>query len=50
MPEWSDLIDNAIIWRISTHESVGDHEEFFADTVKFVHAVINDVKHSSVVQ
>lgn len=49
MPEWSELIDNATKWRSSAREPVIDHEEFFADTVKFVHAVINDVKHSSVV-
>jgi hypothetical protein len=44
LPEWSDLIQNAIEWRATKNESQVDHEATFPETKRFVLFVINQIE------
>jgi hypothetical protein len=39
LPEWSTLIENALLWRESWRENAVDHAATFSETVRFVHFV-----------
>jgi predicted nucleotidyltransferase len=39
LPEWSPLIDNALLWREAWREDAVDHAATFPETVRFVHSV-----------
>lgn len=43
LPEWSSLIQNALIWRDARHDEQGDHQATYSQTVRFVHFVIDQI-------
>ena len=43
LPAWSQLIQNALVWREDWRNEQVDHETTLAETVKFVHFVIDQI-------
>ena len=43
LPEWSYLINNALVWRRTWREIDVDHEATFPETQRFVNLVIDRV-------
>lgn len=41
LPEWAALIQNALTWRANWRDEQVDHEATFAETVRFVHYIID---------
>ena len=46
MPEWSDLIQNALMWRIKWREKHIDHDAKLSETVRFVNFAIERSERS----
>lgn len=42
-PQWSALIQAALLWRASWREHVADHEATFAQTERFVHFAVDQI-------
>src|SRR5260370_35623173 len=43
LPAWSQLIQNALIWREDWRNEQVDHETTLPETAKFVHLVIDQI-------
>jgi hypothetical protein len=43
LPEWSDLIQNALAWRQAWREENVDHASTQAETARFVHIVRDQI-------
>jgi hypothetical protein len=47
LPEWSKLIQNALLWREDWRNEQVDHEETFPETLRFVHFAISQCENDS---
>jgi predicted nucleotidyltransferase len=44
LPEWAALIENALYWRTHWRDREVDHETTYAETVRFVHYLIDKIQ------
>src|SRR5260370_22829617 len=47
LPEWSKLIQNALLWREDWRNEQVDHEETFPETLRFVRFAISQCENDS---
>lgn len=45
LPEWSSLIQNALLWRQAWREETVDHDATFEETRRFVHFMVNQCEN-----
>jgi len=48
LPEWSKLIQNALLWREDWRNEQVDHEETFPETLRFVHFAISQFENETI--
>jgi hypothetical protein len=47
-PEWSKLIQNALLWREAWRDENVDHDATFPETLRFVHLVISQFEKEAI--
>jgi aminoglycoside adenylyltransferase-like protein len=47
-PEWSSLIQNALLWRADLRNEQIDHADTFPETLRFVHYAISQFKKEAI--
>lgn len=48
LPEWSSLIQNALLWREAWRDENVDHDATFPETLRFVHFVISQFEKEAI--
>ena len=47
-PEWSSLIQNALLWRADWRNEQIDHADTFPETLRFVHYAVSQIKKKAI--